>query len=326
MHNIEATIKEYCVKNLPAEPVGIRLLERKFPRIAGFIDSSQSMRQEFEDHLRDSYQAYIEKGHSDEDAWKLAQEHFGDTELLSQEIRKIRRQSYKCLLVRFLAILAYVVLPLGNEAQIGITSFIHPQAIFLMAACAVLGYWIKRKRDSVSLRKYALYGAWLGLFWGLFEAMTMAANDPSRVGRPIALMLLSALYGLFLAAPAARRLVPAAMLMLCQMGMCIAFLRSGIFPLLSGGFDARTLKLTAAACAVSLLVGFLVFDIRKLHRRIAGIAALGMVFAWIELLMQMRGPQSIAALICATSLPPLIAVLMISPIKKLQQFLLQEAS
>jgi len=325
MHNIEATIKEYCAKNLPTEPVWISFLERRFPKIAGTIDGSQSMRQEFVDHLQDSYQSHIENGYSNEDAWKLAQEYFGDTELLSQEIRKTRRQSYKCLLVRILAIIAYLVLPLGNEARFGFPQFLHPQVLFIMTACAVLGYWITRKRDLVSLRKYALYGAWIGLFWGLFEAMTIA-NDPSRCGRPVSLMLISTFYGLFLAAPAARRLVPAAMLILCQMGMVIAFLHSGIFPLISGGIDVRTLKMTAAACVVSLLAGFLVFDIRRLHRRIAGIAALGMVFTWIELLLQMRGPQSISALIFATSLPPLIAVLMIVPIQKFQQYLLLEAS
>jgi hypothetical protein len=325
MHNIEAAIKEYCAKNLPPEQAWIRFLERRFPKIAGTMDVSQSMRKEFADHLQDSYQAHIEKGNSADDAWKLAQKHFGDTELLSREIRKIRRQSCKCLLIRFLAILAYVVLPMGNEARIGITSFIHPQAIFLMAACAVLGYWITRKRDSVSLRKYALYGAWLGLFWGLFEATTMAANDPSRCGMPIAFMLLSTFNGLFIAAPAARRLVPASMLILCQAGVSIALLRSGLFPLISGGIDARTLKMAAAACVVSLLAGLLIFDIRKLHRRTAGIAALGMVFTWIKLLVHIRGPQSIGALVLATSLPALIAVLMILPIQKLQQFLLQEA-
>lgn len=326
MHNIEAAIKEYCAKNLSSEPAWVQFLEHRFPRIVRAIDSSQSMRMEFEDHLRDSYQSYIENGHSTEESWVLTQEHFGDTELLCQEIRNTRSLSYKCLLARFLAIIAYIVLPLGNEARFGFPQFFHPQVLFLMTAFAVLGYWITRKRDLVSLRNYALYGAWSGLFWGLFEVMTMLANDPSRCGRPVSLMLMSTFYGLFLAAPAARRLVPAAMLIICQMGMFVAFLRSGIFPLISGGIDARTLKMTAAACAVSLLAGVLVFDIRRLHRRIAGIAAFGMVFTWIELLLQMRGPQSISALIFATSLPPLIAILMIFPIQKLQQCLLQEAS
>jgi hypothetical protein len=324
MHNIEAAIKEYCSIILAEEPAWVRFLERKFPKISGVIDGSQSMRQECEDHLQDSYQSYIETGHNDADAWKLAQEHFGDTKFLSLEIRKIRRRSYKCLLVRFLAIIALLVLPLGKNARIPLPTFFHPQAVFLMTVCVVVGYMITRKRDSVSLRKYALYGAWLGLFWGIYRVIAVR-NIPTQLGEGAAFMLFATFYGLFIATPGARRFVPAAMLILCQAGMSITLLRGWLIPLVSGGIDPRVLKMTVAACVVALLIGFLVFDIRKLHRRIAGMAAFGMVFAWIELLSNMSAPSSLCTFICATSLPPLIAVLMIYPIQKLQEFLLQEA-
>jgi hypothetical protein len=325
MHNIEAAIKEYCARNLPTEPAWITFLERRFPEISGTIDASQWMRKEFADHLQDSYQSHFEKGHSPDDAWRLAQEHFGDTELLAKEIRKIRRQSCKCLLVRFAAIIALLVLPSGKYAKISPHTFLHPQALFLMAVCVILGYWITKKRDSASLRKYALYGAWLGLFWGIY-GVAKAGNDTALMGRPVSFMLISTFYGLFFAAPASRRFFPAAMLMICQIGMSITLLRGFHLTLVPETVDFSTLKMTLAACTVSMIAGLIVFDIRKLHQRIAGIAALGMIFAWIKLLVNLTAPPCLLSSIFATSLPPLIAVLMILPIKKIQQFLLQEAS
>jgi hypothetical protein len=326
MHNIEAIIREYCAKTIPDEPSWKSILEHKFPKFAGSMDASLSIRQEFEDHLHSSFQSYLEKGKCSEDAWRLAKEHFGDMDFLAREIKKARNRSYKCLSLRLSAIIAFMLLPLGAAERIRFATFIHPQVLFLMAGCMIAGYWITRNRDFVSLRQYALYGTWLGLFYGLFEAMTMVANDPLRMGRPISFMLMSMLYGLFIADPGARKFAATAMLLTCQIGMATALIRSGIVPLVSRGVDAGIMKMLAEACIAALLAGFLVFDIRKLHRRIAGIAALGMFYAWIGQLTELRGLQSVEALIATTSLPALIAILMISPIQKLRQYMLREAS
>jgi hypothetical protein len=111
MRGIEALIKEYCARFLPHEPIWITILNRGFPKIAARMDGTKSVQLEIEDHLRSSYEAYLSKGQSSDNAWKLAQDHFGDAALISHEIYKARTQTYKCLMVRFLAIIALITLP-----------------------------------------------------------------------------------------------------------------------------------------------------------------------------------------------------------------------
>lgn len=327
MRDIEALIKEYCAQHLPPEPMWIAILNQRFPKIAARVDGVKSAQWEIEDHLRNSYEAYLSKGQSSENAWKLAQEHFGDLTLISREICKARTQSYKCLMVRSLAMIALFALPLGNNARIRITQFFHPPALCLMAASAAVGFLITRKRDTDSLRKYALCGAWLGLLWGIIRAITITVEDlpTEQLGGAVAIILLSTFYGLFLAVPAARGLVPATMIVLCQVGVLISLMRIGIGSPYPKAVDASYLKMAAAASLVSILVGFIVFDIRRLHRRLTGVAVFGMVFAYIQIFSNLTA-STIFDFVCATSIPPLIAVLIVLPIRKLQGYLLHEAN
>ena len=226
MRDIESLIKEYCAQNLPSEPIWVAILSRQLPKLAARFDSAKSGQREIEDHLRDSCEALLLKGQNSENAWKLAQDHFGDVTLISREILKARTKSYKCLMVRFLAIIAIFALLLGQNARLSVVQFFHPPSLSLMAACAAAGFLIMRKRDFESLRKYALYGAWLGLLWGIFRVMTV--DIQTELGGAIAMVLLSTFYGLFLAFPTARGSVAAIMMVFCQLGVLISLARVGI--------------------------------------------------------------------------------------------------
>jgi len=87
------------------------------------------------------------------------------------------------------------------------------------------------------------------------------------------------------------------------------------------------LGMTAALSLVSVLVSLAIFDIRKLPRRLAGVAAFSMVFAYIQILGNLtRSNASLLAFIFATSLPPLTAVLITMQFQNLQRLLLREAN
>jgi hypothetical protein len=325
MHDIEKLIAAYCAQNLPPEPAWIVFLNRRFPKIAKCFDATKSVRWEIEDHLQNSYEAYISKGQSPELAWNSAQEHFGDAALISQEIRRVRAHSHKCFMIRCLAIILLLELPLGDIARIRIPSFFSPSILFFMGACAAVGYLITRKRDNATLRKYALYGAWLGLAWGVVQAVK--ADEPAKIGIGIAAILMSTFYGLFFAAPMARGVVPATMMLLCHVGVLIPCARFGILPLYRGAPDVSLLKTVAAFSIVSVLVGLTVFDIRRIHRRLAAVAAFSMVFSYMRIFSNLTGDNgSILYLVCAASIAPLIAVLVILPIGKLQDYLQHEAN
>jgi hypothetical protein len=324
MHDIENLIAEYCAQNLPPEPAWIVFLNRRFPKIAKRLDGIKSVQWEIEDHLRNSYEAFLSKGQSPELSWNSAQEHFGDAALISQEIRRVRAQSSKCLTIRCLAIIMLLVLPLGDIARIQIPSFFSPSILFFMGACAAIGFLITRKRDNATLRRYALYGAWIGLAWGV--VLVVMADEPAKVGIGIAAILLSTFYGLFFAAPTARGVVPVAMMVLCHVGVLIPCARFEILPLYRGAPDVSLLKTVAAFSIVSVLVGLTVFDVRRLPRRLAGVAAFGMVFSYMKILSNLtHANASVFYLVCATSIPPLVAVLMMLPLGKLQDHLFREA-
>jgi hypothetical protein len=94
-----------------------------------------------------------------------------------------------------------------------------------------------------------------------------------------------------------------------------------------GVVDVDLLKTVAAFSIVSVLVALAIFDIRKLHWRIAGIAVFGMVFSNMKFLSNLTRPHAtLFDFVCATSIPPLMAILILLPIHKLQGYLLHEAN
>jgi hypothetical protein len=325
MRDIEALIAEYCAQYLPPEPVWITVLNRRFPKISKRLDAIKSVQWEIQDHLRNSYEAFLSKGQSPELAWKSAQDRFGDAALISLEIREVCAQSHKCLLIRFLAVVMLLMLPLGSNARLQILQFFHPLLLFLMAACAAAGILITRKRDSASLRRYAFCGAWLGLIWGVIRVAS--TNAPEKLGAGIAAILLSTFYGLFLAAPSARGIIPAAMMLICHIGVLIPCMRAGLLFCYPDTVNLSLLKIVLAFSIVSVLVGLTVFDVRRLHRRLSGVAAFSMVFGYIQILSNLtRDNGNLFYLLCVTSIPPLVAVLMALPIRKLQDRLLLETN
>jgi hypothetical protein len=319
MHNIEDMIKEYCAQILHPEPLWIIILNRRFPKIAARMDIARSVHLEIEDHLRNSYEAYLAKGQSPENAWKLAKEHFGNIALISKEICNVRTQSFRCLTVRLIAVSFLLILPLS---RFPFTRFFHPPSLGLMAVFAAAGFLITRKRTIDSLRKYALYGAWIGLFWGIVRAV-LAEDLPTELGSACSMILMSTVYGLLLAAPSSRGFIPGAMIALCQVGMSVALMRLGVLVPYPATIDLTLLVLGTGASIFSLLVGLTVFDIRRLPRRLSGLAALGMVFAWIDVCCHF-GKHSILEFVFATSIPVLVAILIALPIQKLQGRLLKE--
>lgn len=322
MRDIETLIKEYCAQNLPAEPIWRTVLNRWFPKITARMDFFKSAQFEIEDHLRNSHETYLAKGHSTEEAWRLAKEHFGDINLISKEICRARALSCKCLTVRLIAI-GILFFMYFNFARIRFTTFLHPKSLCLMAVCVTVGYLITRKRNMDSLRKYALYGAWIGLFWGIIRAISL--QNLSTLGEAVAMMLMSTFYGLFLAAPSVRRWGLAAMTIVCQLGMSIALMRFGRIALYPTRLDPTLLVLGFGAMFLSLLVGLTVFDIRRLHRRLSGLAVFGMIFVWIDICIHLTGGHSILELVFVTSIPVMLSFMIELPIRKLQGCLLKEA-
>jgi hypothetical protein len=326
MHDIEVSINEYCEKNLPREPAWIAALNRRFHGIASRLDITKSVQREIADHLRCAYESHLERGQSPENAWRQAQDRFGDISLIVEEIRQTRAQSYRCLLIRILAIIALIVLPLGKIAQVRFPAFFQPTLLCLIAFCAVVGALVTHKRDVASLRKYALYGSWTALAWGIIRIFTIN-NDPSKMGSLIAVILLATFYGLFLAAPAARGISPAIMMGLCHVGVLASLARIGMLNFSFAVINLPLLKMIAAFSITSILVVLIFFDIRKVHLRLAGGASFAMVFAYINILSSLTQLYAtIPMLLLATSLPLLITVLSIMPIQKLRDRFLSEAN
>ena len=279
MRDIEALIAEYCAQDLPPEPLWITIVNRQFPRIAKHLDAVKSVRWEIEDHLRNSYEAFRSKEQSPDLAWKSAREHFGNAALISQEICRVRSQSHKCLILRILAIITLLALPVGKTAQLRFPPFFSPSLLFFLAICAV------------------------------------------------AVILLSTFYGLFLATPSARGIFPAAMMVICQAGVLIPAARFGLLSVYPRAVDASSLKTVAAFSIVSLLVGLTVYDVRRLHRRLAGLAGFSMIYTYIQILSNLSCDNgNLFYLVCATSIPPIVVVLIALPIQRLQSFLLREAN
>ncbi len=326
MRDIEELIREHCAKILPREPAWIGFLNQRFPKIAKHIDGVKSARWEIEDHLRSLYDACLANGHHPEEAWKLSRERFGDVTRISAEIRRARIESRKCLIVRLLAITALFALPLEKAWRLRVSQFIHAPALFLMAAFTIVGCLITHKRDMDSLRKYALCGAWLGLFLGILKIIA-ARNLPAELGGGVALILISTFYGLFLAMPAARGFASIAMMLLCQVGVMIALIPLGFISAQPIAPDSTLLRGIAAAWLVTMLVSYSVYDIRRLGRRLAGMAVFGMVFAFVQILSNFNGSYiSIWNFVYATSIPPLLAVLTLLSIQRLQNRFLSEVN
>lgn len=324
MPDIETKIQEYCARHLPPDPIWVVILNQKFPQIAARVDSGRPVRLEMEHHLRDSYEAHLTKVQNPEEAWKLAREQFGDVSVISRAIEMARTQSHKCLMIRFASILALLTLPLGEMARIRIPAFFHPELLCFLTACAALGFLITRRHNMDSLRRYAFYGAWIGLFWGIFRSI---AAQPTELGSAVALILLSTFYGLFVAAPRSKAAVSLIMMAICHLGILASLTKIGIPIIGSGAAAIASLKIAFAFSMVSVLVGLAIFDIRKLHHHIAGVAAFGMAFAYIQILSNMtRSTASLSGLAMVASIPPLMAVLAGIPIRKLKSRLLREAN
>jgi|WetSurMetagenome_2_1015567.scaffolds.fasta_scaffold49930_3 hypothetical protein len=324
MRDLEILIREYCEQNLPTEPIWITILNRRFPRIAAHMDIAKSMQCEIADHLRDAHEANLAKGHNAEDAWRLAREQFGNIDLISKEIYKARALSYKCLTIRLMAVVILFILSF-TRPEIRFHAFFHPESLSIMALCATVCALITRKRNMASIRKYAMYGAGLGLFYGIIRAIT-TVHQPPEIGAAIAMILMSAFYGLFLAAPSARGWIFAAMVIACQLGIsvvCVVF--AGPAPLYPSRIDPALLSLGFGATLFALLVGLTVFDIRRLQQRISAIAVSGMVTAWVFILSNLRRPDGALELVFATSVPVLLTFMIASPIRILQAYLLREA-
>jgi hypothetical protein len=325
MREIEDLIKEYCAEKFPAEPTWVAILYRGFRKIAASVNISKSLQLEIGDHLRNSFEAHISKGHSPEEAWQLAREKLGDPALLSREIYISRTQSRCCLWVRILALIALYGLLWGSNAPIRLGWFIQLKALCCLAACAAAGFLFTRKRDADSLRKYALVGAWLGLLLGIIQAITV--DRVEFAGMAVSMILLSVFYGLFLAAPSARGLVPVTMIAICHVGMLIPLVRFGILlPDPRAAVDAASLKTAAIASMISILVGLVVFDIRRLRRRLAGVAVFGMFICYCQILSHLHSHLTGLELVLTTSIPLLTAVLIIVPLGKLQSYLLHKVN
>jgi len=103
-------------------------------------------------------------------------------------------------------------------------------------------------------------------------------------------------------------------------------MRFGLVSPYPGTLDASVLKPAAIASLITILVGLIFFDIRRIHRRLAGVAAFGMVSAYIQILCNLSGAYpTIFDFLFATSIPPLVAVLVAMQIPKLQNLRLKKA-
>lgn len=325
MRKIEELIKEYCAQHLPPEPRWIAFLNRRLPQIAVRFDAVRPLQLEIEDHLQSSFEASLADGQSPENAWKHAREQFGDLSLLSREISRSRNRSEYCLLIRLMALALLVALPPGNSPLPFPQRFIDGKSLSYMAACILLGFVLTRRRDRESIRKFAFCGAWLALLWGIVQAIAIEI-DPASVGSVIALMIMAAFYGLFLAAPSTRGWKLMAMFSLCQTGVLIALIRSGIVSMHAMRLDFTLWPMVGTASVTMMIVGFMVFDLRKLTNRLAGLAGFGMFYSYCAIMQQLRLPVDGLSLTLATSIPFLVAAIFMIPIRKIQNCLLEGAS
>jgi hypothetical protein len=317
MRKIEGLIKEYCAQNLPLEPAWITILNRRFPRLAARFDGIKSVQWEIEDHLQTAFEASLSKGQSPENAWKNAKDQFGDLSRISREIFRARSRSRYCLLIRLMALILLIDLPAGISPLPFPERFIQGESLSFMAVCIVLGFLMTRRRDLESVRKFAYYGTWMALLWGLLQAIVMEMK-PWNAGRPTALIIMSTFYGLFLVAPSVRGWKPIAMFALCQIGVQIPLVRSGIVPIHPMRLDLSLWPMVATASVVTIVVGLMVFDIRRLANRLTGLAGFGMFYCYCQILQSLTRPVDALSLVLATSIPLLAAALVILPIRKIR--------
>lgn len=323
MRNIDELIAEFCDEKLPPDPGWAVILRRACLKVGIHLGVIGSERREIEDHLKDSFSHHLSQGNNPERAWELVKEHFGDPAIILNELRALRTQSRRCLLIRLPAIVVLLTVALSNRAIF--SWLINAKALVCLAAGICTGILFFRDRASDSLHKYGSWGAWFGLLTGFVWAI--ATQHVEDAGYAIYMMLASTFYGLILASHYMRRLGQVTMIALCQAGIMLPLFRFGLLPVFPQTFHIPLLKLAAFASLIALIAGFAIFDLRKLDRRLAGAAAVGMCLCYCQILQNLTNDLcTILELEVVTLIPFIVAELMALPIRYLQDSVLHETA
>jgi hypothetical protein len=323
MRDIDELIAEFCDKKLPPDPGWSAILRRSCGQIGVNLGLIGSERKEIEDHLRDSFSHHLAQGNSAERAWELVREHFGDPAIVLNELRALRTQSRRCLLIRLPATVVLLTVVLSNHAIF--SWLINAKALVCLGVGISAGILFFRDRAAGALRKYGLWGAWFGLMMGFVWAI--ATQRVEDAGYPVLMMLSSTFYGLILASHHMRGPGQATMVILCQVGIAFPLSRFGLLPFFPQTFHVPLLKLAASASLIALIAGLAIFDFRKLHRRLAGAAAIGMCVCYCQILQNLTNNLcTILELEVITLIPFLVAGLVALPIRHLQESVLRETA
>jgi hypothetical protein len=302
MPEIDRMIREYCELGVIFRPAWLRKAERIFPSFLYSRTPAGAMQKEIQQHLRESFDCHRGKSMDDATAWLHTKEQFGDIELVRSKIEAAQQQYYRHLLIRSAAILIFLVFMAVD--WIRLTWLISGNALVFFGGGAISGWLLMDKRNSSHVWRSAYWGAWFGLFMGARQAVT--AHCPDGVGPGVALALLSAFYGLFLAEPGKRGLDPVLMIIVCQAGILIPLARLHIFPLYFSHHPLILLSTSILGCMGALLAGLSFYGYSKISRRFVGVSMFAMTLCYCRLLNS-GFPISILELLMTAALSMLMA-------------------
>jgi hypothetical protein len=238
------------------------------------------MRKEIEQHLRESFDSHLGESMDDATAWRHAREQFGDMELVCSRIEAAQLQFYRHLFIRSAAILVFFVFMALD--WIRLVWLISGRAFVFFGGGAISGWLLMRKRNPSVAWRFAYWGAWLGLIMGVAQAVTAKGAD--GVGPGVALALLSAFYGLFLAEPGKKGSDPVLMITVCQAGILIPLAHLNLFPLYFSNHPLILLGTSILGCAGALVAGLVLYGYSKISQRFVGVSMFAMTFCYCRLL------------------------------------------
>jgi len=279
MPEIDDLIRDYCDVKMSGQTDGIRRIEKMIPAFLLALTPAGSMRKEVEDHLRDSFESHLDERGDRADAWQQTREHFGEMTGISRQIRAAQLQFCRHLLLRLAAVISIFICFATRIFHP--ESFISGDALAFLTGGSALGWVIKRERNPSMLRKFAFGGAWFGLLVGL--ALALSGDQAADAGYAISLMLMSTFYGLVLAAPGKKGLLPILMIVLCNAGILVPLVHLNIRPIYSQTPYLELLKVSALGCIAALVGGLAIFGCTRVFRRLAGVSMLAMMLCCCQM-------------------------------------------
>jgi len=270
-------------------------------------------REELLEHLVESYETAISNGGDPERAWREVLERFGNLRRIDEELELIHTTTVGEWLLRLLSSSLFLI----AASAIGIFNlwgFVDPVSFMYVVmgpGMAVGIYLLWKRRLSWNLNRIpwrtlevpCLAGSLAGMAFGMSNIL-LYITDISRIGPPLAIILLCALYGTILTRPR----LPLLILMASGCLICHAALVP-FFDFSPFDFSAWTVPDPfpfAAGLSLTLIGGFLFYGKPQFLERLPQLGLIGMIAVQILYLQRLEDPHTYLPAISLSLVPLLL--------------------